>query len=403
MREPGSRGAPVTLRDLVRRAPRLSCLAAAVLVTAACARQPGSVEVGIDPEHRSGRAVVRVSGLSSADLSRLASAGWAGTDGRPAIAVRVENATADAPPLAGRLEADGGDVVFVPMFALDPGREYRVEIDRSQLSERGADGPGSFVVALPAIDRRPSTVVTRLLPSAAEWPENTLRFYVEFSGQMSRTSGLDYVRLLDETGQEVADPFLPLDVEFWNPDHTRYTFFFDPGRVKRDILPNREMGRALVAGHIYTLEISADWHDADGLPLAGPFRRTFTVGPTDEAVVDPSTWTIEPPAAGTRDAVVVRFPDPLDHGLLGRAVGVATPDGDVPSGTVTIGEGERSWQFAPDAPWRAGRYQVVVLSILEDAAGNRVGRPFEVDEFSRIDDSPAPERTTLDFVIQAAR
>jgi len=400
----------IRLESRGARTPSHVCLRAlrrsvvlAVLLAAACARTSGSIDAVIQTDHASGKPVVRVSGLAEADLPAIESAGWAGPDGRPFVSVRVADAAREAPSLAGRLVVEGRDVVFIPMFGLDAGREYRVDIDPTRLKGVPVPEPLSRIVSLPAIERRPSTVVARVLPSAEVWPENTLRFYVEFSAPMSRTGGLEYVRLLDERGEEVVDPFLPLDVEFWDPDHTRYTFFFDPGRVKRDILPNREMGRALVAGRRYTLEVSADWRDAEGLPLAGPFRRALTVGPMDDRVVDPSTWVVEPPAAGTRDAVVVRFPDALDHGLLGRAVGVSTPDGDVPSGTVTIGEGETSWRFAPDAPWRAGRYQVVVLSILEDPAGNRVGRPFEVDEFSRIDDTPAPERTTLDFVIREGR
>jgi hypothetical protein len=58
------------------------------------------------------------------------------------------------------------------------------------------------------------------------------------------------------------------------------------------------------------------------------------------------------------------------------------------------------WHFTPDEPWRAGGYDVVVLSFLEDLAGNRVGRAFEVDMFNRIDKSPAPERYTVPFTIR---
>ena len=54
--------------------------------------------------------------------------------------------------------------------------------------------------------------------------------------------GLDYVHLLDDKGKEVKDPFLPLDAEFWNDDRTRYTVFFDPGRQKRGIAPDRRHG-----------------------------------------------------------------------------------------------------------------------------------------------------------------
>ena len=70
---------------------------------------------------------------------------------------------------------------------------------------------------------------------------------------MSRASALGFVRLVDDAGREVPDALLELDVDFWNDDHTRYTVFFDPGRVKRGVRPNVELGRALRAGRRYAI------------------------------------------------------------------------------------------------------------------------------------------------------
>ena len=40
------------------------------------------------------------------------------------------------------------------------------------------------------------------------------------------------------------------------------------------------------------------------------------------------------------------------------------------------------------------------LAMLEDLAGNRIGRAFEVDTFNRADASPEPERTSVSFSIR---
>ena len=88
----------------------------------------------------------------------------------------------------------------------------------------------------------------RSIPTADVVPENQLRLYIHFSAPMGLKGGLDYIHLLDDAGNEVKDPFLPLDTEFWNDDRTRYTVFFDPGRQKRGIAPIAEMGRSLTAG-----------------------------------------------------------------------------------------------------------------------------------------------------------
>ena len=46
---------------------------------------------------------------------------------------------------------------------------------------------------------------------------------------MGRPSGIEHMKLLDGNGKEIPGAFLPLDYEFWSPDHTRFTAFFDPG------------------------------------------------------------------------------------------------------------------------------------------------------------------------------
>jgi hypothetical protein len=195
---------------------------------------------------------------------------------------------------------------------------------------------------------------------------------------MGRRGGLDHIRLLDERGREVRDPFVPLEEELWNADRTRYTLLFDPGRQKRGIRPNREMGPSLVAGRRYTLVIDREWIDGHGQPLDRIFSRTFRVGPPELRALDPASWQVSPPPQGTRDALAVVFPAPLDHGLLQTALGVRR-DGQAVVGDVRVEAHETRWTMTPAEAWRAGRYELIALPILEDRAGNRIGRAFEVD------------------------
>ena len=93
------------------------------------------------------------------------------------------------------------------------------------------------------------------------------------------------------------------------------------------------------------------------------------------------------------------FPEPLDHGLLLRALGVIGPDGKSLPGDVTVALSELMWTFTPKGAWQGGNYQLVALAMLEDLAGNRIGRAFEVDQFDRSDRSPEPEKTLIPFSI----
>ena len=318
-----------------------------------------------------------------------------GTESRDAWTAVMKVAVGpDQPATLGSYEIADGRIVFTPMFPLDPGRQYHVTY-----SPPGG-APITSIVSLPARNMTPVTSVTQVYPTAEELPENQLRLYIHFSSPMGMKGGLTYVHLFTEEGAEVADPFLPLDAEFFNDDRTRYTVFFDPGRQKRGIAPISEMGRSLTAGKSYTLVVDAEWRDGNGLPLTQQFKRTFKVGPPDEKPLDPKTWKVLAPRAGTIEPLQIAFPEPLDHGLLLRALGVVSPDGKAMPGKVEIGAQELTWSFTPPSPWAAGAYNIVAFAMLEDLAGNRIGRAFEVDRFDRADKSTEPDKTFIAFVVR---
>ena len=346
---------------------------------------------------------IDVGGIPPRALSQLATAGWTEEQWQALMKVSVQSTDGAAmPAVTGRYDVAGAILRFTPRFPFDAGRPYVVRFDPAWLpGVQSAPGVTSLaaVVTLPAIARTPSTVVSQIYPSAHRVPANQLRLYLHFSAPMDWRSGYDYVKLLDDHGQEVPDTFLPLDADFWNADRTRYTVFYDPGRVKRGILPNRQMGRALEAGRRYTLLVKREWRDGHGQPLKEEFRHEFTAARAVERPLAMSDWTLESPPVGTRNALTVTFPAALDHGLLQRALGVAR-DGTPVDGDATIDSGETVWRFTPRAPWQRGGYALVALEFLEDVAGNRIGRAFEVDNFERTDATPQPERFTRPFTIE---
>ena len=336
---------------------------------------------------RSGSATVDVVGLPADALSQLTQGNLTPEEWTALLRIVVageSDAAPGRPAVLGTYAINDGILRFTPRFPFDPGQRYDVRLEPARVpSSNGAlpapwrAHPLEASIELPAPVTRRTTRVIAVFPSAAEVPENQLRLYISFSAPMGLGGGSGYVRLLDETGRTVDDPFLPLDVELWNEDRTRYTVLFDPGRVKRGILPNEEMGRSLVAGRKYTLVVDADWRDGTGQPLVAEFRREFRVGPSEEHAIDPAAWRIEAPLGGTADPLVVSFPRPLDYGLLQRALTVSLRGGRV-SGDVRLDAGETRWLFTPNERWQAGEYRLLASSILEDVAGNRIGRPFEV-------------------------
>ena len=338
------------------------------------------------PHNRHG--AVRVTGLSSSELNDLRRGALTDDDWRGLLRVTVIGL--DGPPMAGKYEVTPDALVFRPAFPLDPGRRYGARFDPARLPRPRRDEIVEKTISITAPTAGPSTRVAGVWPQADMWPENLLRFYVHFSAPMSQGSAVGRVRIEDDRGQEVEGALLPLEVDLWNQDRTRVTIFFDPGRVKLGILPNRQKGRPLVRGRQYSVVVDGDWRDAAGQPLVGAFRHQFTAGPEVTSAVVPSTWTIAPPRAGTRDALVVDFPWPLDRAILRRALGVAASGASAHlGGDVEVDVGDRRWRFIPQTSWAAGAYDLVVFTFLEDPSGNAVGRPFEIDMFTK-----APSTTT---------
>ncbi len=368
------------------RLPHAAVMAALAIVIAACAPgEPAAPAVRLATPDR-GRAYVEVTGLAATTLAALADGTRTPEQWASILRVAV---TADSPAVLGDYRVADGALRFTPAFPFDPGRPYAVRVDPAAAGDPAA--PLVATVALPGSTATASTTVTAVYPSGDVLPENLLRLYVHFSAPMGLSSGIDHVELLDPAGDVVAGAFLPLDYEFWDADRRRFTVFLDPGRVKRGILPNRQSGRAQRRGGRYTLVVKSTWRDGNGLPLAREFRKAFTAGAAEMAPLDTAGWRIEPGRSLT-----VTFPKPLDRGLLLRALGVRR-DGAVVEGEVRVDAAETRWTFTPRQPWSAGRYELVALSILEDPAGNQIGRAFEVDNFEAVDKSPDPKTISIPF------
>jgi len=363
------------------------------------------LSIRLDPPGVPSAAFVVV-GLDQSDADALAR-GVSPPDLWPRV-FRVTTAANDPrdqqalPPLLGKYGVEGSSLRFQPRFPLEPGVRYRASFDRSSLSAATSPAVSAPIVAefvLPREAGTPTTRVSAAYPSRDTLPENLLKFYLQFTAPMSRGAAYGKVRLRDASGEALDLPFLELAEELWDPGGTRLTLLFDPGRIKTGLKPRDELGPVLVRGKSYTLEVDRSWPDAGGQPLASDFRKTFRVVEPDETPPDPSSWTMHRPNSGTRDALVLSFPEPLDRAMLSRVIAVHDDAGNPVPGEISIDREETRWRFTPDRPWRPGDYRVAVSKDLEDLAGNSIGRPFEVDVFDKVERKTTAEVVNLPFSI----
>jgi hypothetical protein len=277
--------------------------------------------------------------------------------------------------MAGHVAADRGDLCFVPRFAFVGGTAYRVSV--TDTDTVGETTIGVLVRARPA--QVPTTEVVAIHPSAPDVPRNLLRFYVEFSAPMSEGEATRHVRLADQDGRTLTGALLAVEHELWDPARRRLTVLLDPARIKRGLLPHRQLGYPLRTGASFQLVVNEDFRDASGTALRAGAHRCFAVGTDERRRVDPRRWRTAVPETGTRDPVSVTFDRPLDRALLARCLHVFDAVGRGVRGAPAIGEHERSWRFVPEAPWSAGSHHVRVDPILEDLAGNSLARVFDRD------------------------
>jgi hypothetical protein len=311
----------------------------------------------------------------------------------------VDAGKSAAAPLLGAYALNGDAVTFQPRFALRPGFTYRATFKFDDTTKDAIDA----VVEIPAEAPRPAATVVAVYPSGDKLPENLLKFYIHFTAPMSRGEAYERLHILNVTDpaapREVPDAFLRLGEELWDASGMRFTLLFDPGRIKRGLTPNMEEGAPLLAGRRYALVVDRDWRDAHGQPLAASFRKEFLVTPFDDGQPDPQDWRFAYPDAGTTEPLVISLPEPLDHALLEHALTVRAPSGRAVDGKITIVENEVTWVLVPDQPWPAGEYQLAIDPILEDLAGNSVGRAFETRAQTIVDQDTKSAAVTLPFRI----
>ncbi|MGX9355573.1 hypothetical protein ACS3SW_10525 [Roseobacteraceae bacterium S113] len=266
--------------------------------------------------------------------------------------------------MAGSYALSDETLTFSPAFGFNPGQDYVARVWTRQNEH------ALHAFRLPTEAAVVRAAVTEVYPSGETVPENTLRFYIHFSTPMSPHVAFDYIKLLDAFGTVDDAAFMRFTQELWNEDRTRLTVLIDPGRIKREVATNVELGPALLAGYEYTLSVEGGWPSADGASVLPPFSRTFTVSSALRERPDVGLWQTVLPCVGTTDTLRITFDRPFDRHLLSKDIQVVATDGQILGGTIRVGPGETSWSFTPDEAWTQNELAIVANTDLEDVAGN---------------------------------
>ena len=283
--------------------------------------------------------------------------------------------TSTLPPMAGRILQQGNILEFVPAYGWTEGQSYTALLTSATNTESFKH---SFTIATPDRDNV-KPVLSTIYPSSDTLPANQLKLYLDFSRPMALGYVYDHVQVFNEQGELLEQPFLLLEPELWDPTGKRLTIWFDPGRLKRDLVPNTALGTPLEAGQSYHLVVKAGWPDRDGAKLEEPYRKTFFVLASDREQPKLEAWDLKVPAPNSRQALQIHFGESLDAALASTQIRIMDENGQVVEGTIRLTNKESVLVFETSTVWQTGNYKIRVAAKLEDLAGNNLNRLFDRD------------------------
>lgn len=288
----------------------------------------------------------------------------------------------------GQFRLEGTTLLFTPLFPFAEGETYYAvlafDVIFEKLGESMPEGDAQhskqieLTFAIPRINTA-RTFIEAVYPATDTLPENLLRMYVYFSAPMRTGEAYQHIQIQDESGKAIEKAFLIVDQELWDTERKHFTLLFDPGRIKRGIKANLDLGMPLQRNNSYRLIIDSLWRDAHGNELFSSYKKRIFIKDADRTVLAINHWTIIAPLAGTKYPLIIRFDKPLDHALALKYISVTHPSLGIIDGVAALKQDDQLWVFTPDNPWTAGSYALQISPYLEDPAGNNFNNPFDVD------------------------
>ncbi len=264
--------------------------------------------------------------------------------------------------IAGSLVATK-HTTFTPYFPFTVGATYQV------LNEK------ELLFSFSPEKALKSPQIKQVFPLTEQIPENFLKFYIQFDQPMAAGHIYDHLQLI-KNGVEIENAFIPLKPELWDANKQIITVWIDPGRIKRDLGPNKKYGAVLEAGNSYQFIIEKGLKSANGADLNAKFVKSFHVFERDEKTPSVTSWTLNSPTNSSREMLVIDMLEAMDYSSR-HFIGVFYNSKELDGDFEFISDGEIS--FLPKKAWQKGEYVLKIASKAEDLAGNNFNRPFDLD------------------------
>ncbi|MCK5442664.1 MAG: hypothetical protein KAJ23_12310, partial [Maribacter sp.] len=257
----------------------------------------------------------------------------------------------ETPILGSLVHLGTKEYSFIPLVPFTEDQNYTI-------SERGRT-IGAFRVLGDRSKTAPE--ILAIYPSTDTVPENLLKVYLQFSEPMQEVGHvLDFIKVIDKTEGVEKKIFLEMESELWNREHDLLTLWLDPGRIKTDLIPNREQGLPILNGHKYSVHIDNSWRSAKGRQLKRSFNKSLVVTQRDHNKPTIKDWKLTIPNADSRKALKLLFSEPMDAILSTETLSIYEDSQNFIAGNFKISQGEKEMSFTPRDRWKKGVYKIHV-------------------------------------------
>jgi hypothetical protein len=288
-------------------------------------------------------------------------------------------------PIIGKTHQNNREVVFYPLVPFSTTLPYTVLIDNI-----------CYYFKLEIPEDYTYLKVIKILPSTKQWPENMLKFHIQFNKAVSLPFFYNHIQFISEDNDLLAGIILDLGQILVNDEDNLVTLWIEPGRQKRGIDPNVELDSPLKIGKNYSIRIKASLKDKRGIPMQSDYSHPFQIKEADRTSPKPEKWKIKTPLKDSTFPIEINLQEDLDYKSVLSSVKIQLESKTI-KGRLKYQFDQQKVLFYPNLPWEKGNYLIFVDKELEDLAGNNLERLFDEDIKSK---TKAITNYTYNFTIE---
>lgn len=267
-------------------------------------------------------------------------------------------------PVMGVYKKIGNGLQFTPTLPFQKGNAY-ISVCKDD----------RFEFEIPISENYERARIKHIYPSADTLPSNLLKFHVHFSRPMS-SIGYIHVELIDSDGKIIERAILKEIPELWNDDQSQLTIWIEPGRIKRGLGPNLELGPVLIQDEHYTLSISSSFRDKNGVPMEKTYTKNFVAGGDDREKLKIDDVQLNYYESNETGYLSVKFSEAVDFASSIANLIIVDAAKHIVNGDWRLREDSEAI-FDPHDKLEQGNYQLLLNSVIEDLAGNNFLRNFD--------------------------